>query len=176
MSKPEYSKINYTSPSDLIPYEQNVKTHPEEQITKLAKLIENYGFPESKAVLVDEDMVIIAGHGRRLGAIKAGLGVIPYQVVTGLSEGDKRAMRISDNAVGESEWDYENLRLEYQELSLENYDINLLALDDRAIERIENLEYYPEDFNFDRELEEEKINKEPEKSKENICPECGFKF
>lgn len=133
----KYSKINYINPNELIPYERNTKKHPDSQLKKLTKLIENYGFPESKAILVDENLTIIAGHGRRLSAISAGLKEVPYQIVTDISEADAKAMRIADNAVAESDWDYELLKLEYQDLELDDFDLDLLALDDIHLEQID---------------------------------------
>jgi hypothetical protein len=45
-----------------VPYEQNARTHSEEQIGQLARSIEEWGF--TVPVLIDEDDGIIAGHGR----------------------------------------------------------------------------------------------------------------
>lgn len=133
----QYSKINYIDPHELKPYDKNSKKHPNGQIDRLSKLIENYGFPESKAILIDEDKIIVAGHGRRLAAIALGLKEVPYQVVTDISSADIKAMRIADNAIAESGWDYELLKEEYQDLELEDFDMELLSLDDSHLETME---------------------------------------
>jgi DNA modification methylase len=154
-----YSKINYIDPNELKPYHRNTKKHPDEQLKKLTKLIQNYGFPESKAILVDEDLTIIAGHGRRLSAISAGLKEVPYQIVSNISDADVKAMRIADNAVAESEWDYEFLKLEYQDLELDDFDMDLLSLDDIHLEQIE-LNFDEENNDFDESKEDEIPNED----------------
>ena len=55
----------------IIPYPMNNKKHPEEQISKIASSMAEYGV--DVPIVVDGDGVIIKGHGRRLGAIKLGL-------------------------------------------------------------------------------------------------------
>lgn len=54
--------------SDLIPYKNNARTHSEEQVVKIANSIKEFGF--INPVLIDKDNIIIAGHGRVLGAKK----------------------------------------------------------------------------------------------------------
>ena len=46
----------------LIPYEKNNKIHNDDQVKKLAKSIKELGF--RAPILVDENRVILAGHGR----------------------------------------------------------------------------------------------------------------
>jgi len=73
---------------------------------------------------------VIWGHGRIEAARQAGLKEIPVEVLTGLSDADKQALRIADNAVGEqSGWDMELLAKELESLSQADYQLELLALD-----------------------------------------------
>ena len=175
----EYSKINYINPSELKPYERNTKQHPDSQLTKLVKLIENYGFPESKAVLVDEQLTIICGHGRTLASIKAGLKEMPYQILTGASDADIKAMRIADNAVSESPWDYELLKLEYQDLELEDFDINILSLADehyKEIEKMVDMDFGSDDSEtVENEGHTQEIDVDEYKF-DHTCPKCGFEY
>ncbi len=139
----EYSQINYIDPKELKHYENNAKTHPRDQVQKLATLIENYGFPKGKAVIVDESLEIIHGHGRTLAAIEAGLKEVPYQIVTNISEADVKAWRISDNAVAESEWDLALLKEDLIALDELEYNLNDLCLNEELMEECEDL------FNLD---------------------------
>lgn len=50
--------------SKLKPYENNARTHSEEQVEKIAKSINEFGF--INPVLIDSEYGIIAGHGRLL--------------------------------------------------------------------------------------------------------------
>lgn len=43
MSKPE-QEIVYLNPKDLVPYEMNVKKHPQSHIETLKTLMRRYGF------------------------------------------------------------------------------------------------------------------------------------
>ena len=48
---------------------------------------------------MDEDGIILKGHGRRLAAMTAGFKSFPVVVHDKLSETDKKALRIADNQV-----------------------------------------------------------------------------
>ena len=56
-----YEEVNI---SKLKPYENNARTHSDEQIEKIAKSIQEFGF--INPVLIDSNYGIIAGHGRLL--------------------------------------------------------------------------------------------------------------
>jgi ParB-like chromosome segregation protein Spo0J len=54
--------IQYMDPNSLIAYELNNKDHQEEDISKIADSIKQVGM--RNPVEVDENMVILSGHGR----------------------------------------------------------------------------------------------------------------
>lgn len=56
--------VQFLSPSSLLPYYRNSKRHDRRQIVLLAKALKTSGFDQP--IVVDKDMVIIKGHGRRL--------------------------------------------------------------------------------------------------------------
>ena len=79
-------------------------------------------------IVVDEQGVILKGHGRRLAAIEAKFEGFPVVVQRGLSEQEKIAMRISDNQVMLlGGWDPELIRHEMIELRSSGYDLQLLG-------------------------------------------------
>lgn len=49
----------------LIPYEKNAKKHPQEQVDRIAESIRQFGFRQN--LVIDEDNVVVIGHGRLLG-------------------------------------------------------------------------------------------------------------
>jgi hypothetical protein len=64
-----------------------------------------------------------------LAARKLGLQTVPTIVLTGLSETQKRALRLADNRIAQnSTWDEELVRIELQALSLDvSFDLNILG-------------------------------------------------
>jgi len=55
-------KIQYLDPHELIGYELNNKIHDEDDVSKIADSIKKVGM--RNPVEVDENMVILSGHGR----------------------------------------------------------------------------------------------------------------
>lgn len=115
--------------SRFIPYPKNPRTHPVEQIALLAELIKRHG--PDQPIVVDDDWVILKGHGRRSAALLAGLEDFPYVQHRGLPDSEKIAMRMSDNQVSLlSGWDHELARGEIIQLQQMGYDIPLLGFGD----------------------------------------------
>lgn len=61
-------QVKYTDPLDLIPYENNPRIN-DYAVKKVMESIKEYGF--TNPIIVDADMVIIAGHTRREASILA---------------------------------------------------------------------------------------------------------
>lgn len=57
--------------------------HNEQAIAKVAASIKEYGFRQP--IVVDDEMVIIAGHTRLQAALKLGLSHVPVHIATGLT-------------------------------------------------------------------------------------------
>ncbi|MDJ1174884.1 ParB/Srx family N-terminal domain-containing protein [Roseofilum capinflatum] len=122
---------------EISPYEGNPRKHSEAQIQALASLMGRFGFHDSHAIAVDESGVVIWGHGRLLAAKRLGLKEVPVEVIPGLLEEEKQALRIADNAVAdESKWDLEKLQEELFTLSTTDIDIDLLRVPDDLIDRL----------------------------------------
>lgn len=99
----------------IVPYENNPRNN-EKAIDAVANSIREYGF--KKPILVDEQYTILAGHTRRLAALKLGLKEVPVVVVTDLDETRKKAFRLADNRTSEfSAWDDDLLKAEMQKAS-----------------------------------------------------------
>jgi ParB-like chromosome segregation protein Spo0J len=95
--------------SQLKPNPHNARTHSDQQVQELAASLDKFGW--TLPVLVDEHDMIIAGHGRVLGAeLRVSRGdkrfsVVPVIVARGWNEDTKRAYMIADNRLAErSEW------------------------------------------------------------------------
>ncbi len=105
----------------LTGYERNAKSHPPEQIEKLSQSIKKYGF--TQPLVIDDKNVIIVGHGRHAAAKLAGLDKVPCVKLSGLSDEEVRAMRIFDNKINESSWDFSLLSSEIQDLNAAGFDL-----------------------------------------------------
>ena len=127
-----YENVKITK---LIPYENNARTHSEEQVEKIARSIEEFGF--INPVLIDSEYGIIAGHGRVLGATRLGMTEVPCLFIEDLTEAQKRAYILADNKLAlDAGWDEELLKIELEELNNMNFDISLTGfeLEDIQIE------------------------------------------
>lgn len=110
----EQLEIIYKPIKQLKPYKKNAKKHPKEQVEKIANSIKEFGF--TQPVIVDKDNCVVAGHGRILGAKKAGMKEVPTVALENLTEEQIKAYRLVDNKLNESEWDSVLLDEELQEL------------------------------------------------------------
>ena len=122
--------IVYRQIKDLKPYKKNAKKHNKEQVEQIANSIKEFGF--TQPVIIDKNMEVVAGHGRILGAKKAGLKSVPTVCLEDLTEEQIKAYRLVDNKLNESEWDYNLLDEELENLT-EDIDMNLFGFDTRSL-------------------------------------------
>jgi DNA modification methylase len=127
------SDIVWCDISSIIPYINNTKKHPKEQIAKIAGSIAEFGFDQP--IVIDGDRVIIKGHGRYLAAQQLKLSQIPVLVRTDLTPAQVKASRIADNRVAQSDWDEELLRLEFSDLKSLDIDLGLTGFDDAELSK-----------------------------------------
>jgi hypothetical protein len=87
---------------------------------------------------VDEQAVLIAGHGRVAAAAKSGLTIpIPVIVAQGWSEEEKQAYRLADNEpAARGSWDSDLLRSELRDLKLSGFDLALTGFEPDRLEQI----------------------------------------
>jgi DNA modification methylase len=115
--------VTYRAISDLIPDPRNARTHPKRQIDQLRASIDEFGF--TNPILADPEGRIIAGHGRLQAARAMGISEVPTIILPGLSETQKRALRIADNKIAlNAGWDLEILQSELGELASLDVDID----------------------------------------------------
>lgn len=132
--------IKYMNIRDLKPYKKNAKKHSKEQVEQIANSIKEFGF--TQPVIIDKNNEVVAGHGRILGAKKAGLKQVPTVCLEELTEEQIKAYRLVDNKLNESEWNNDLLNTELSELwDAGEVDMTLF------------------DFNMDNLFEEETENK-----------------
>lgn len=113
--------IVYKNIKELKPYKKNAKKHSKEQVEQIANSIKEFGF--TQPVIIDKNNCVVAGHGRILGAKKAGLKQVPTVTLEELTEEQIKAYRLVDNKLNESEWDSILLAQELEEIKDLNMDL-----------------------------------------------------
>ena len=139
MEKPT---IIYKQIRDLKPYKKNAKKHPKSQIEQIANSIKEFGF--TQPVLIDSENNVVAGHGRILGAKKLGMKSVPTLCLRDLTPEQIKAYRLVDNKLNESDWDFNLLDEELENL-YEESEIEMSL------------------FGFDEMLSDEELEKEMER-------------
>jgi DNA modification methylase len=116
-----------------VPDVRNARTHPKRQIKQLVASIRQFGF--TNPILVDEQAKIIAGHGRLLAAKALGLQSVPTIELAGLSDPQRRALRLADNKIAlGAGWDLDVLRVELAELATLDVDLDLTGFSSGEID------------------------------------------
>ena len=117
-------EVEYRPVSSLKPDPRNARTHPKRQIEQLVRSIAEFGF--TNPVLIDEDDKLIAGHGRLRAARELGLSDVPTITLEGLTEAQKKVLRLADNKIAlNAGWDLEILKLELDEIGTLDVDFDL---------------------------------------------------
>ena len=158
--------------SSLRPYEKNNKKHDKEQILRIANSIKEFWF--TQPVVIDNSNTIIIGHGRYEAAKLLELEKIPVVKLWSLTEQQVSKLRILDNKLNESEWEYTNLKEELDKL--DDFDFWELELDKRDLFP----EIKPEEFDEFKEVKFQAKNKEYTEDDlgdfDHTCPKCWFQF
>jgi hypothetical protein len=138
----------------LLPYQNNARTHPKEQIARIAASIEEFGFVGAIVVrngtiakghgtlqavqaLYTEGKPIYPAPGRAAGVKPYPLGHVPVLDVSGWSDAQFRAFVIADNKIAlESGWEEELLKVELEELLAEGFDLDVIGFTEDELEAL----------------------------------------
>ena len=134
----------------LKPYENNARTHSPDQLEMIGNSIREFGF--INPVIIDEDDMILVGHGRVMAAKQIGITEVPFRRVTNLTEDQKKAYIIADNKLSDlAGWDDELLQAELESI---NIDMSQFGFEDITED---NIEIKEDDFNFEEEVKPDPI-------------------
>lgn len=142
-------EIEVLNIDDLIPYENNAKEHPKEQIEQIKKSI--IEFNNNDPIAIDENNVIIEGHGRHEALKQLGYERVECIRLSHLNEEQKKAYRLIHNKLTMNS----------------DYDFNLLEQELMNIQDIDMLE-----FDFDMSF----LNEDEEEIKEEASKKLTDEF
>ena len=113
----------------LVPYARNARTHSDDQVAQIAASMAEFGF--TNPILIGEDSVIIAGHGRLMAAQRLGLSEVPVIVLAHLNAAQRRALVVADNKIAlNAGWDTEILLEQIELIRADGFDIDLVGFSD----------------------------------------------
>lgn len=122
-------QIEQMQTGKIKPFEKNPRRN-DDSVDAVANSIKAFGF--RAPIIVDRDLVIIAGHTRWKAARKLGLKTVPVIIAEDMTEEQAQAYRIADNSAGSaSTWDDELLREILADIGTA-YDMGDFGLDTEA--------------------------------------------
>lgn len=155
--------------NDLIPYVNNARNHPPQQIEKIASSMREFGFVNP--VIIDSKNNVIAGHGRIEAAKKLGLDEVPCLLVDHLSDAQRKAYILADNRIQlDSDWNEDLLKIELEGLEDLDFDLSLTGFDETELDTLFD------NINFDPATEEEQGQLDELDPIWISCPHCGKEF
>lgn len=123
--------------ADLKPFERNSRLHSEGQVAKLVESIKTFGW--TIPILIDEQGVILAGHGRILAAAKLELETVPCIMARDWTDAQKRAYVIADNQLTiAGGWDMSLLKSELQGLAELDVNVDMLGFPAAQLDKLLN--------------------------------------
>ena len=136
---------------DIKPYERNAKKHGETQIKNVMESIKQFGF--AQPLVVDKDNVLIIGHCRLIAAKRLKLKEVPVVRMDELTQEQVDKLRLLDNKLNESEWDFDLLAEDVPTLDFSDFDIDWGL---------------PEDIEENTEIEEDEAPEPPAEPKAKL--------
>lgn len=125
------TEIEWMPIGSVKPYDKNPRRNVD-AVDAVANSIREFGF--KSPIIVDKDLVIIAGHTRLKAAKSLGMKEVPVVIASDLSDEQARALRLADNKTGElAEWDLDLLQGELDALE-DDFDMELFGFSDDDLE------------------------------------------
>ena len=122
-------KIEYLSPEELTPYENNTRKHAPEDIEQIKNSILVDGFNDPIGIWSDKN-IIVEGHGRQIAALELHLDKVPCIRLDHMTDDQRRDYAIRHNRTAElSAWDFTTLEEEIAALEIEGFDFEGLNFD-----------------------------------------------
>ena len=134
-------EIKLININDIIPYENNAKLHPPEQIEQIKKSILEFG--NNDPIAIDKYNVVIEGHGRLLALKELGYKEVEVIKLEHLTEEQRKAYTLIHNKLTmNTDFDMDLLMEELQniqdiDMGEFDFDISIEELPDELEKEIE---------------------------------------
>lgn len=132
-------EIKQVDITKLVPYSKNAKKHDDVQISNVAESIRQFGMVQP--IVIDKDNVVVIGHCRLEACKKLGYKEVPCVIVDTLTEEQVAKLRLLDNKLNESDWDYDLLSQELENLDLVDFTLDWVK---EEIEKEQMIEEKPD--------------------------------
>jgi DNA modification methylase len=117
------------------PNPDNARIHSDEQVRQIAKSVETHQL--NRTIQVDENDVILTGHGLLQALNFLGYEEVPVQVLRHLTEAQKQTYVIADNQLAlNSSWDEEKLGLTLQKLENDLVNLEVIGFSPQELDRL----------------------------------------
>jgi hypothetical protein len=144
-------------------FPSNSKIHTPKQIQVIKNSIREYGV--TQPLIIDENDVILAGHGRKIALLECGFEDAPCIVLEGLSENDKKKYVMLDN----------------QSNAMTGFDMNILLPELTSLVEDVNYDFEVCDIGFDIDILDSKLSDDKKENEDEglqqrktiECPSCG---
>ena len=124
-------KIEYVDIDTIEVYPNNAKLHPAEQIEQIKKSIQEFGFNDP--IAIDENNVIIEGHGRYIACKELDIKEVPIIRLNELTDEQKRAyMLVHNKLTMNTDFDLELLNEELEnilDIDMSQFDFEITDID-----------------------------------------------
>lgn len=107
---------------DIKPFERNAKKHDETQIKNVMESIKQFGMAQPLAV--DKDNVLIIGHCRLIACKRLKMDKVPVVKMDELTQEQVDKLRLLDNKLNESAWDFDLLEEDIPTFNWDGFDID----------------------------------------------------
>ena len=152
-------------PDTLKDHPKNRNKHGDDQIVRLAKLYKYQGVRHA-IIVSNRSGFIVAGHGRKLAALRAGIKEFPVVYQSFDSDEQEYAFIQSDNAIALwADLDLGGINADLGDLG-PDFDLEYLGLKDFKLDLNED-----EINNTSKELDQDDFS-----NFDHQCPKCGFEF
>lgn len=120
----------------------NVRAHSTRNLEAIGASLSKFG--QQRAIVVDTDMVVIAGNGTLQAAMAMGAEEIAVTVFDGDSKTYAAAYAIADNRTGElATWDFLALKAQLEGLANDDFDVISLGWDKDELQNLLISEFVP---------------------------------